>query len=301
MTLLQLNSDTTNYGDIEEESSEDSLIAYTVAVAIARMACADCTNNNENTDSKSVIILSPSFLRKALFDLITLCCSRVSEQAKNFEFSNQYKNRNDFTNFNSQQNKKIKSTNENENFDTNLFSQISASNFGEVKKHFIPKPNFNSLLILLLNFIAKKRGYENSTQLLLDHSRCLLSLWLGCNNINNNNNNNNNNSNKNNNDNNNNRDYNDDNYYDDDNNDNNNNNNSNNNNNNNNNYNNNNNNNYNNNNINTILALHQFPWKILSPGSQTYRDFLTDFSSMIIAIICEVEAPRERWRLLLCT
>ena len=81
-------------------------------------------------------------------------------------------------------------------------------------------------------------------------------------------------------------------------------------NNNNNNYNeiNNNNNNYNhdnndNNNTirgNNILSLYNFPWKILSPGSLTFEDFLIDFSTVIITIICEVEAPRERWRLLLC-
>ena len=82
VTQSQSNANNRNYGIIEEESREDSLVAYTVAVAIARMACADCTDNEGDTDSKSVTTLNPSFLRKLLFDLITLCCSRISQKSK---------------------------------------------------------------------------------------------------------------------------------------------------------------------------------------------------------------------------
>ena len=250
LTQSQPYADPSNTTGKEIENREEIFTAYTTAVAIARMACADCMDSEEDSNSASNTILTPLFIRNALFDLLTLCSSRIIKQSDQIEFEE--RNSNLINSMNSHQNKKRKSTNEKRNSD----ESVLLSTYASMEVITPSTPNFNVVLIELLNFIALKRGYENSSLLLFDHSRHILSKWLESDNSNN--------------------DSIDDvgNEINDD------------------------NNNDNNNNNNNLL-FYNFPWKILSPQSGSYVDFLKDFSSMIIPIICKGQSPRKRWRLLL--
>jgi hypothetical protein len=122
-----------------------------------------------------------------------------------------------------------------------------------------PRVCFRVVLSRLLDFIARKRGYENSSLLLLDHSRWLLSEWirLPAADIENSD------------------------FYSDQNtqsqssk-------------------------NRNNNKNNKNIRLEDFPYKILDPNCRSFTDFLHNFGSMIFPLVCSVEDARERWRLML--
>jgi hypothetical protein len=47
-----------------------------------------------------------------------------------------------------------------------------------------------------------------------------------------------------------------------------------------------------------ILHLKDFPYTLLDPKCTTYKDFLCNYSSMIVPLICEIEDTRRRWRVL---
>ena len=211
---------------------------------------------------KNVVTISPFFLNNALYDLLQLCCSRISVTVKKNTVEKEsgmimIDSDNNCEDHNSSKRRKTSDQNsiQNKNNKNNESSKNSKK-----KKNF-PSPNFNVLLIELLEFIAVNRGYENSSLLLLDHSRRILGRWIleniGSDNDGDDNNNDNNNSSV---------DH------------------------------------SNNNSENESdsphnnLTLREFPWKILSPSSGSFAGFLKDFQSIIIPILCGIESTRKRWK-----
>lgn len=225
--------------------------AYSTAIAIARMACADCTDNRKrSTCSTSNTVLTPSFVRTAIFDLLVLCSSRVKWGSAGSTGSLKHPvepsgRRRDSAG---------KELGEGG-------SQGSGINGSQVST---PSTNFSSLLSRLLRFIAKKRGYANSSLLLVDNCRWYLCEWIkmACDNHVSKYNDNNDNieANSDNDDENNNNDS-----------------------------------NSNNNN----LALEDFPFQILDTYCSSYKQFLTNFGDIIFPLICVIENSKNRWAQLL--
>ena len=218
------------------------------------MACADCTDNRmAGTCSASLAVLTPSFVRTAIFDLIVLCSNRVKlGSGRGLKHP-------------AEPSIKIRDmTGKGQGIGGRDSSEIQGS---EVS---IPSINFSTLLSRLIRFIAKKRGYENSSLLLVDNCRWLLYEWIkmSCDNhikeYNDGNNNDNSNSDE---------DGNGDLIY----------------------------NKYSNgNNESNIgnLKLEDFPYQILDPYCSSYKQFLTNFGDIILPLICVVENPKKRWALL---
>ena len=216
------------------------------------MACADCTDyRKRSTYSTSHTVLTPSFVRTAIFDLLVLCSSRVKWGSAGSTGSLKHpvepsSRRRDITG---------KGLGEEG-------SQNSGINGSQVST---PSINFSSLLSRLLRFIARKRGYANSSLLLVDNCRWYLCEWMkmACDNhVNKYNNNNDNNEDNSDND--------DDNS-----------------------------NNTNNSNNNDNLTLEDFPYQILDPYCSSYKQFLTNFGDIIFPLICVIENSKYRWAQLL--
>jgi hypothetical protein len=231
----------------KETSRTNPLHAYSTAIAIARMACADCTDSTvTSTYSTSVAVLTPSFVRTAILDLLVLCSSRVKLGYGSGKHTVEppVKRR-----------------------DLMVKGMGTGGREGsgiEGLKVRIPSVDFSSLLSRLLRFISRKRGYENSSLLLVDHCRWLLCEWIkiSCgshaNEYNNGNNYNEGNSeNK------------DENESDQ------------------------------NNNNNNNLKLEDFPYQILDPYCSSFKQFLTNFGDIIFPLICMIENSKKRWTLLL--
>jgi hypothetical protein len=145
----------------KETSRTNPFHAYSTAIAIARMACADCTDNTvTSTYSTSVAVLTPSFVRTALLDLLVLCSSRVKLGYGSGKHTVEPSvKRRDLT---------VKG----------MGTGGRESSGIEGSKIRIPSIDFSSLLSRLLRFISRKRGYENSSLLLVDHCRWLLCEWI---------------------------------------------------------------------------------------------------------------------------
>ena len=226
--------------------------AYSTAIAIARMACADCTDNRRtSTYSKFHTILTPSFVRTAIFDLLVLCSSRVKWGSAGSTGSLKHP---------------VEPSGTRRDVTGKGFGEGGSQGSGIDRSQVsTPSINFSSLLSRLLRFIAKKRGYANSSLLLVDNCRWYLCEWIkmACDNHVNkyNNNNDNNEDNSDNDDENNNNDS----------------------------------NNCNNNN----LKLEDFPYQILDPYCSSYKQFLTNFGDIIFPLICVIENSKIRWAQLL--
>ena len=199
------------------------------------------------THSTSVAVLTPSFVRTAILDLLVLCSSRVKLGYGSGKHTVEpLVKKRDLT---------VKG----------MGTGVSESSEIEGSKVRIPCIDFSSLLTRLLRFISRKRGYENSSLLLVDHCRWLLCEWIkiscGCHA------NEYNNGNIDNEDNEENRDGNesDQNSY---------------------------------NNNNDYLKLEDFPYQILDPYCSSFKQFLTNFGDIIFQLICMVENSKKRWALL---
>ena len=236
----------------KETSRTNPFHAYSTAIAIARMACADCTDSTvTSTYSTSVAVLTPSFVRTALLDLLVLCSSRVKLGYGSGKHTVEPSvKRRDLT---------VKGM--------GMGTGGRESSGIDKLKVRIPSVDFSSLLSRLLRFISRKRGYENSSLLLVDHCRWLLCEWIkiSCgshvneyNNANNDNEGNSENGHENHSDQNN-----------------------------------------NNNNNNNNLKLEDFPYQILDPYCTSFKQFLTNFGDIIFPLICMVENSKKRWALLL--
>lgn len=212
------------------------------------MACADCTDNTGiSTHRTSVAVLTPSFVRTAILDLLVLCSSRVKLGYGSGKHTVEPPvKRKDLT---------VKG------LGTGGRESCGIEGF----KVRIPSVDFSSLLSRLLRFISRKRGYENSSLLLVDHCRWLLCEWIkiSCgihtNEYNNGNNDNEGNS-----------ENGDENESD-----------------------------RNNNNNGENLKLEDFPYQILDPYCSSFKQFLTNFGDIIFPLICMIENSKKRWALLL--
>ena len=261
------------------------------------MDCTDRTVPGPNGGTVPVLTpISPSFVRNALLDLLILCCSRVGKREREREGGKCRGTRSggrerggggggrgeggwggdggvyeDVRDGDSSQSKKRRSADhdseggrDRDSDRVRVREKDTRSTGGHsqdpVRPFSPPRVCFRVVLSRLLDFIARKRGYDNSSLLLLDHSRWLLSQWIrppgadiensdsqtdqNTQSQSSRNRNNGQTKNKN-------------------------------------------------------IRLEDFPYKILDPNSRSFSDFLHNFSSILFPLICSVEDSRERWRLML--